>query len=101
MDIPGKSLKVKIPVQAPINSKPEKKEEDEGEEDGFTTPKGAQFRIPPQLECPPAPGPRINRKKIDKRRKRSTGRRLVSINVQELDTVFAACEDTYIVAEDS
>lgn len=86
MDFPGKSLKVTIPVQAPINPKPEKEEK---EEDGFTTPKGEQFRIPAQLECPPAPGPRIRRKIIDKRQK-AAGRRLISVNVQDLETVFAS-----------
>ncbi|CAA7022392.1 unnamed protein product [Microthlaspi erraticum] len=85
MDFQEKSLKVKIPVQTPIISKPEKEGE---EEDGFTTPKGDQFRIPPQLECPPAPGPGIRRKTIDKRRKKSAGRRLISVNVQDLDTLF-------------
>ncbi|KAG2281460.1 hypothetical protein Bca52824_052680 [Brassica carinata] len=44
-----KSLKVNIPVPAPINNKPEK------EEDGFTTPKGLQSRNPPQPKTPPAP----------------------------------------------
>uniref|UniRef100_A0A1J3D502 Uncharacterized protein n=1 Tax=Noccaea caerulescens TaxID=107243 RepID=A0A1J3D502_NOCCA len=88
MEFPEKSLKVTIPVQAPIISKPEKEEKEGEEEDGFTTPKGDQFRIPPQLECPPAPGPRIRRKTIDKRRKKSAGRRLISVSVQDLDTVF-------------
>lgn len=34
MDSPGKSVKGKIPVQAPINNKPEK--EEKKEEDGFS-----------------------------------------------------------------
>ncbi|KAG2313036.1 hypothetical protein Bca52824_024593 [Brassica carinata] len=55
MDSPGKSLKVKTPVQAPINKKLEKEGE---EEDGFNTPKGAQFKIPPPVGCPPAPVPK-------------------------------------------
>ncbi|CAN6844411.1 unnamed protein product, partial [Brassica oleracea] len=49
MTPPKKSLKVNIPVPAPINNKPEK------EEDGFTTPKGVQSRNPPQPKTPPAP----------------------------------------------
>ncbi|CAN7040497.1 unnamed protein product [Brassica rapa subsp. trilocularis] len=48
MDSSGKTLKVKTP----INKKLEKEGE---EEDGFTTPKGTQFKIPPLLQCPPAP----------------------------------------------
>ncbi|CAN6844407.1 unnamed protein product [Brassica oleracea] len=48
MDSSGNTLKVKTP----INKKLEKEGE---EEDGFTTPKGAQFKIPPLLQCPPAP----------------------------------------------
>lgn len=90
MDIPGNSLKVTIPVKAPVSSKPEKEEKkiekEKEEEDGFTTPKGEEFRIPPQLECPPAPGPRIYRKKIDKHRKKASGQRIISFNVQDLDT---------------
>ncbi|XP_019093690.1 PREDICTED: cyclin-dependent protein kinase inhibitor SMR2-like [Camelina sativa] len=98
MEFPEKSLKVTIPVKAPVSSsKPEKeerKEEDkednkEEEEDGCTTPKGKEHRIPPQLECPPAPRPGIYRGKIEKRREKSSGQRSLSFNVQELDTFFA------------
>lgn len=93
MEFLGKSLTVTIPVKAPVSSKPEKEEED-----GFTTPKGEKFRIPLQLECPPAPGPRIYRKTIDKRRKKATRQRIISFNVHDLDTFF---ETTLRVAEDS
>ncbi|CAN8235715.1 unnamed protein product [Cochlearia groenlandica] len=94
MDFPRKSLKVTIPVKSPI-----KKEEDQ--EDGFTTPKGDKFRIPPQIECPPAPGPRIHRKTIQKRRKKLTGRRLITVNFQDLDIAFARKHTYNIVSEDS
>ncbi|CAH8337446.1 unnamed protein product [Eruca vesicaria subsp. sativa] len=87
MDSPVKLLKVKIPVQAPNKKKPEKEGE---EEDGFTTPKGVQFTIPPQVKCPPAP-PRggVQHKTIEKRRKKSTPRRLTSVNIQDLNTFFS------------
>ncbi|KAF8098639.1 hypothetical protein N665_0261s0008 [Sinapis alba] len=82
-----KSIAVTISVKAPVNPKPEKEEE---EEDGFTTPTGPQFKIPPPVECPPAPRRvSINRKTIDKRRRKSTGRRLMSVKAQDLNTVFA------------
>ncbi|KAG7589665.1 hypothetical protein ISN44_As07g019120 [Arabidopsis suecica] len=98
MDLPEKSLKVTIPVKAPASSKPEKEEKEEKEkeeEDGFTTPKGEEFRIPPQLECPPAPGQRVYRKKIDKHRKKASGQRIISfnVNVQDLDTFFARTQN--------
>ncbi|CAF1907613.1 unnamed protein product [Brassica oleracea var. botrytis] len=66
MDSSGKTLKVKTP----INKKLEKEGE---EEDGFTTPKGAQFKIPPLLQCPPAPV----RGGIQQK---TTPRRLTSVN---------------------
>ncbi|XP_010415744.1 PREDICTED: transcriptional regulator Myc-A-like [Camelina sativa] len=104
MEFPEKSLKVTIPVKAPVmsSSKPEKEErkeeedkeeeeedkEEEEEEDGCTTPKGEEHRIPPQHECPPAPRSGI-RGKIEKRRAKSAGQRSLSFNVQELDTFFA------------
>ncbi|KAL0731525.1 hypothetical protein Bca4012_027619 [Brassica carinata] len=74
MDSPGKSLKVKTPVQAPINKKLEKEGE---EEDGFNTPKGAQFKIPPPVGCPPAPV----RGGIQQKTINTTPRRLTSVNV--------------------
>lgn len=99
MNFPGKLLKVTIPVQTPVSSKPEKEEKEE-EKDGFSTPKGAEFRIPPQLECPPAPGRGIQRKTIHKRRKKSSGRRITSVNVKDLDTIFAKTH-VDVVADDS
>ncbi|CAH8363796.1 unnamed protein product [Eruca vesicaria subsp. sativa] len=79
------SIAVAISVKAPVDPKPEKEEE----EDGFTTPTGLQFKIPPPVKCPPAPRrDSINRKSIDKRRRKSTGRRLTSVNAQDLNTVF-------------
>ncbi|CAH8337440.1 unnamed protein product [Eruca vesicaria subsp. sativa] len=87
MDSPGKLLNVKIPVQAPNNKKPEKEGE---EEDGFTTPKGVQFIIPPQVKCPPAPiRGGVQQKTIEKRRKKSTPRRLTSVDVEDLSTFFS------------
>ena len=75
MDSSGKTLKVKTPIY--------KKLEKEGEEeDGFTTPKGAQFKIPPLLQCPPAPV----RGGIQQK---TTPRRLTSVNVQDLNSFFA------------
>ena len=75
MDSSGKTLKVKTP----INKKLEKEGE---EEDGFTTPKGTQFKIPPLLQCPPAPV----RGGIQQT---TTPRRLTSVNVQDLNSFFA------------
>lgn len=83
-----KSNAVTISVKAPIDPKPEKEEKKE-EEDGFTTPTGPQFKIPPPVKCPPAPRRSINRKTIDKRRRKSTGRRLTSVKAQDLNTIFA------------
>ncbi|CAF2139270.1 unnamed protein product [Brassica napus] len=37
MDSPGKPLKVTILVKSPINEKPDKKEREGEDEDGFTT----------------------------------------------------------------
>ncbi|KAF2593890.1 hypothetical protein F2Q70_00045208 [Brassica cretica] len=83
-----KSIAVTISVKALVDTKPEK-EENKEEEDGFTTPTGPQFKIPPPVVCPPAPRrDSIQRKKIDKRRKKSTGRRLTSVKAQDLNTVF-------------
>ncbi|KAJ0241201.1 hypothetical protein HA466_0216430 [Hirschfeldia incana] len=83
-----KSIAVTISVKAPVDPKPEK--EEKKEEDGFTTPTGPQFKIPPAVVCPPAPRrDSINRKTINKRRRKSTGRRLTSVKAQDLDTVFA------------
>ncbi|KAG7651253.1 hypothetical protein ISN45_At01g061330 [Arabidopsis thaliana x Arabidopsis arenosa] len=101
MDFPEKSLKVRIPVKAPVSSKPEKEEQQEKkeeEEDRFTTPKGEEFRIPPLFECPLAPEPRIFKKKIEKRRQKAVGQRNISFNVQDLDTFFARTQN---VADDS
>ncbi|EOA35924.1 hypothetical protein CARUB_v10021182mg [Capsella rubella] len=110
MELSEKSLKVTIPVKAPMSStKPEKEdnkekeEEDkdnkeEKEEDGLTTPKGEEYRIPPLHECPPAPGPGIYRKKIEKRRKKYAGQRIISFNGQDLDTFFSRNQE---VAKDS
>ncbi|WZZ33150.1 hypothetical protein YC2023_016551 [Brassica napus] len=83
MDSSGKTLKVKTPIY--------KKLEKEGEEeDGFTTPKGAQFKIPPLVECPPAPARgSIQQKTINKRRKISTPWRLTSVNIQDLNIFFS------------
>ncbi|CAF1907653.1 unnamed protein product [Brassica oleracea var. botrytis] len=83
MDSSGKTLKVKTPIY--------KKLEKEGEEeDGFTTPKGAQFKIPPLVECPPAPARGgIQQKTINKRRKISTPWRLTSVNIQDLNIFFS------------
>ncbi|CAF2194433.1 unnamed protein product [Brassica rapa] len=79
-----KSIAVTISVKAPVDPKPEKEEED-----GFTTPTGPQFKIPPSVKCPPAPRrDSIQRKTIDKRRKKSTGRRLTSVKAQDLNAVF-------------
>lgn len=86
MDSPGKSLKVKTPVQAPINKKLEKEEE----KDGFTTPKGGNFKIPPLTKCPPAPvRGGIQQETIEKRLGKSTPRRLTAVDVQDLNTFFS------------
>lgn len=82
MDSPGKSLKVKTTVQAPINKKLEK-EGDEG--DGFTTPKGTQSKIQPLVQCPPAPV----RGGIQHNTINTAPRRLTSVNVQDLNTFFS------------
>ncbi|WZY76567.1 hypothetical protein YC2023_022951 [Brassica napus] len=95
MDSQGKLFPEKFPVQALEKEdgwtwKVDPHEREGEEEDGFTTPKGVQFRIPPHVDCPPTP-PRggIQQKAIEKRRKRSSPRRLTSVNVQDLNTFFS------------
>ncbi|XP_010427838.1 PREDICTED: cyclin-dependent protein kinase inhibitor SMR1-like [Camelina sativa] len=104
MEFPEKSLKATIPVKAPVmsSSKPEKEErkedgKEDNKEEGCTTPMGKEHRIPPQLECPPAPRRGTYRGRIEKRREKSAGQRSISFNVQELDTFFARIH----VADDS
>ncbi|KAG2313038.1 hypothetical protein Bca4012_027621 [Brassica carinata] len=66
-----------------MRSRIKKREGEEG--DGFTTPKGVQFSIPPQVDCPPAPARGgIQQKTIEKRGKKST-----SVNFEDFNTFFS------------